>query len=255
MFEYESVAKTVDKAIEDGLLFLNLKEEDVDIKIIETGGFFKKAKVRLIVPKEIAKDNEEIIKIKKLKSLEEKVEKQEQEKIVTENKQAEKEQIKENNQTKTKEKAVNQAEECKKFLYEFFETIKMQATVEIRETEDELFVDIKGENTAKLIGYHGESLSSLQYLLSVYCSKFSRHTKKIILDIDGFKEKRKETLEQLANRIATKVSETGRKTELEPMNAFERRVIHNVVQNYPNLQSYSKGFEPNRYLIIDLKKE
>ncbi|MDD4815744.1 MAG: KH domain-containing protein [Clostridia bacterium] len=246
MFEFESVAKSVDKAIEEGLLILNLKEEDVDIKIIETGGFFKKAKVLLIIPEEIANTNEEILKLRKLKELEQKVEKQESRTEILSTKQ----------ETESIEpKEIKQAENCKQFLCDFFEEIKLEATVETKETENEIFVNINGENTSKLIGYHGESLNSLQYVLSVYCSKFSRHTKKIILDIDGFKEKRKDTLEQLANRIAIKVSETGKKTELEPMNAFERRVIHNVVQNYSNLQSYSKGDEPNRFLVIDIKKE
>lgn len=251
MFEYESTAKTVDKAIEEGLLALNLREEDVDIKIIETGGFFKKAKVMLIVPDEVAETSEEIVKLKKLKFLEEKVIEQEKK---TEIKKETKEKPTEK-KVEAKEKSFNQVEICKSFLTDFLETAKTPASVEITETNEELFININGENLSKLIGYHGESLNSLQYLISVYCSKFSRHAKKIILDIDGFKEKRKETLEELANRIANKVIETGRKTELEPMNAFERRVIHNVIQNFPNLQSYSNGFEPNRYLIIDIKKE
>ena len=250
MFEFESVAKTVDRAIEEGLSTLNLHREDVDIKIIETGGFLKKAKVLLIVPEEIACSNEEIKKLKKIKNIEEKALNQVIEDAVEVN------QVNlSSNKEKTKERAFNQSEECKNFLEDFLTTIKVEANIDISETEENIFISINGDNLSKLIGYHGDSLNSLQYLTSVYCSKFSRHAKKVILDIDGFKEKRKETLEELANRIANKVISSGKRNELEPMNAFERRIIHNVIQNYPELKSFSNGTEPNRYLIIDIKKD
>ena len=124
----------------------------------------------------------------------------------------------------------------------------------VEENESEIFYEIQGEKVSSLIGFRGDCLNSIQYLISLINSKNNRHSKKVRLDIDGFKDKRKASLEALAERIAKKVLKTRHSSKLEPMTAYERRIIHTVIQNYEELTSYSTGEEPNRYLTIAIKE-
>ena len=125
----------------------------------------------------------------------------------------------------------------------------------VEENESEIFYEIQGEKVSSLIGFRGDCLNSIQYLISLINSKNNRHSKKVRLDIDGFKDKRKASLEALAERIAKKVLKTRHSSKLEPMTAYERRIIHTVIQNYEELTSYSTGEEPNRYLTIAIKEK
>ena len=122
--------------------------------------------------------------------------------------------------------------------------------VEIKETENELFANIKGENCGSLIGYRGDGINAIQYLATVYVTKFNRHSKKVRLDIEDYRARREETLIALAERIARKVQKTKHSCKLEPMTPNERRIIHTTIQNFENLSTFSKGEEPNRYLTV-----
>lgn len=221
MIEYESVGKTVEDAVNSALAALKLNREDVDIKILDPGGFFRNAKVVILVNEEINTNSELAKTILK--------------------------------QTKIEEpKAVSEVEQIKKFLDNFFKILNQSYTFEAKEEGENIFINIKGDKLADLCGYHGEGIRALQYLLSVYLSKFTRH-KKIILDINDFKQKRRQTIEDMANRVVEKVLQTGNPVELQPMNAFERLVVHQIVSQHPELESKSQGEEPKRFLIISKK--
>ena len=264
MLEYIGTGKTVEKAIEDALLNLKAPREDVDIKILETGGLFKKAKVQVTISED-CKEKYEQKQLKRQQLLQEEVEEKkiEQQEQKQEIKQEKKEQKQEAKQEKKQEKQVekeikkqeqNEIELGKNFLEGFLKTVNIKGEIEVNETEDEVYYSIKGEDVSQLIGFRGECLNSLQFLTSVVNGKASRKAKKVRLDIDGYRERRKETLTALAHRICKKVEKTGHSSKLEPMSAYERRIIHTVVsENYPDLESVSKGEEPHRYLIVKTK--
>lgn len=262
MLECVGTGKTVEKAIEDALFNLKASREDVDIKILETGGLFKKAKVMVSISEDCKEKYEKKMARKtqileeefesqqiQTKQVEKEIKKQEKQEVKQEKKE-EKQQVKEEKQDNITEEK-NEAEIGKNFLEGFLKSVNLNATVEFEETEEEIFYSIKGQDVSSLIGYRGECLNSLQFLTSVVNGKISRKAKKVRLDIDGYREKRKETLTALAHRVSKKVLKTGHATKLEPMSAYERRIIHTVVSdNYPELESVSKGEEPHRFLMI-----
>lgn len=161
--------------------------------------------------------------------------------------------VKEDKAEKPQEKHSSDNQEAlkgKEFLENFIKAASLNAVVDMFEDEEEIFYTILGEDASSLIGYRGECLNSLQFLVSVINGKNNRKNKKVRLDIDGYREKRKGTLEMLARRVAKKVQKTGKQTRLEPMSAYERRIIHTVVQEFEGVTSISRGEEPHRYLII-----
>lgn len=256
--------KSVEKAIDDALLQLRTTRDNVDIKVLETGGLFKKAQVMVTLSedylqtlktqkpevKEEVKKVVEEVKPVTLKKAEEKLPEVKKEPVVTTLNVAPKE-VKVVHQTSTS-KDINEAEKGKEFLENFLKCSNIEGVVDVCEAEDEIFYTVMGEKVSQLIGYRGECLNSLQFLISVINGKNNRNNKHVRLDIDGYREKRKETLEMLARRVSRKVLKTGHQTRLEPMTAYERRIIHTTVQEFPGLTSLSRGEEPHRYLIIKL---
>ncbi len=106
-----------------------------------------------------------------------------------------------------------------------------------------------------IIGYRGETLDSLQYLVSLVINKDQEcDYKRVILDTENYRNKREETLKKLARRLGNKVKETGRPVKLEPMNPYERRIIHSELQNNNYVETYSEGDEPFRKVVINLRK-
>ncbi len=122
------------------------------------------------------------------------------------------------------------------------------------EEEQTMSFEILGDNMGVLIGKRGQTLDSLQYLVSLVVNKESEDYIKIKLDTENYRERRKETLENLAKNIASKVKKTGKQVALEPMNPYERRIIHSTLQNDKYVETYSEGEEPYRKVIIALKK-
>lgn len=116
--------------------------------------------------------------------------------------------------------------------------------------EDGATLTLDGEGIAVLIGHHGETLDALQYLVALACNRVGGEYYRISLDCGNYREKREETLRGLAARIAAKVKKTGRSQLLEPMNPYERRIIHSVVSEIEGVTSKSKGEEPNRRVVI-----
>lgn len=259
--ECEATGKNIEQAITNALFELKALREDVDIKILDQGGFFRKAKVFVKISEDAL---EKYNKIKKFAE-EEKRKTETKVEDKKENEEAKAEEVKEEatssttQETKVEEKesskqVIDESARGKQFLEGLLEVLDNDSKVLVEEKEDEIFYEIKGEDAHKLIGYRGDCLNSIQYLISLVNSKNNRHSKKVRLDIDNFKDKRKESLEALAGRMAKKVLKTRHSARLEPMTAYERRIIHTIIQTYPELTSYSTGEEPNRYLTITIKQ-
>ena len=143
------------------------------------------------------------------------------------------------------------------FLEQVFDAMNMAVdiSVEYNETEKEMNVNLKGDDMGILIGKRGQTLDSLQYLVSLVVNKSSSDYIRVKLDTENYRERRKETLETLAKNIAYKVKRTKRSVSLEPMNPYERRIIHAALQNDKYVVTRSDGEEPFRHVIISLKRE
>ena len=275
MTECEGYGKNVEKAIEDALSRLHVNRDDVDIKILETGGLFKKAKVHVSLSQEYLDSHPHK---QNTPPQEKQVEPLEQEcetncsceekceceaECECEDCNCEEEcECQENCECDCKhyeEEQENQKDDVleigTKFLEGFLKTLGYDdCTVVAQENQEDVTFNIQGERASDLIGYRGDCLNNIQYLLSVITAKNNRKAKRARLDIGYYKERRKETLESLARRIAAKVERTGKEYKLEPMTAYERRIIHTTVQEFETVTSISKGEEPHRYLIV-MKKE
>lgn len=264
MLSYEGIGKTIEKAIEDALLVLKAPREDCDIKILEEGGLFKKARVLVSISEDCkekyqaktkAIEDEDVeLDVKKLLCDEKPEEKPVQQPV--EEKEVVKEEIVEQ-PTKVEEEQQKQAErekiddiKCVEFLKGLCDVWGIEANIECFREGDRIIVSVSGDNVSGLIGYRGDCLNGLQYLLNVVEQRREGERTKIVLDIENYREKRESTLVALANRMARKVAKTHHQIKLEPMTPNERRIIHTALQNDAYVTTFSKGTEPNRYLII-----
>ena len=145
---------------------------------------------------------------------------------------------------------------AKDFLNELFEKMNYEIVVEIDYNEEEgtMHVELKGDEMGALIGKRGQTLDSLQYLTNLAVNKHSDNYYKVKVDTEDYRKRRKDTLENLAKNIAYKVKRTKRSVALEPMNPFERRVIHSALQNDKFVTTHSEGEEPYRHVVVTLKK-
>ncbi|MGF7146205.1 spoIIIJ-associated protein [Anaerotaenia torta] len=145
---------------------------------------------------------------------------------------------------------------AKKFLTDVFRTMGMETSIEVTYDEENTTVEanIDGDDMGVLIGKRGQTLDSLQYLVSLVVNKNSENYIKVKLDTENYRARRKETLENLAKNIAYKVKRTRKPVSLEPMNPYERRIIHSALQNDKYVETYSEGEEPYRKVVINVKK-
>ena len=157
--------------------------------------------------------------------------------------------------------AVNEEEmsvsQCaEKFLNDVFAAMKMNVSVDInfKEEEKSMDIDLSGEEMGILIGKRGQTLDSLQYLVSLVINKKSEDYIRVKVDTENYRARRKETLENLAKNIAYKVKRTKRPVSLEPMNPFERRIIHSALQSDKYVTTHSEGEEPFRRVVVTLKR-
>lgn len=147
-------------------------------------------------------------------------------------------------------------EDCAKdFLNKVFEAMNMEVHIETTYDEEEkvLSIDLSGEEMGILIGKRGNTLDSLQYLVSLVVNSNSDTYVKVKLDTENYRERRKETLENLANNLAHKVKRVHKPVYLEPMNPYERRIIHSALQKDEYVETHSEGEEPYRKVVITLK--
>lgn len=142
------------------------------------------------------------------------------------------------------------------FLKDVFEAMEMEVTirVEVNEEEKTVNVELLGDDMGVLIGKRGQTLDSLQYLTGLVVNKETEEYYRVKVDTENYRERRQETLEKLAKNIAAKVKRTRRAVSLEPMNPYERRVIHSTLQNDRYVTTRSDGEEPYRHVIVSLKK-
>jgi len=145
--------------------------------------------------------------------------------------------------------------DAKNFLREILNAMNVKAEIHIKEENNEININLVGPNMGVLIGYRGETLDSLQYLLSLVVNKNHDETyKRVILDTVNYRQNRQETLKKLALKMGDKVRINGKTLKLEPMNPYERRVIHSTLQNNAYVTTHSEGEEPYRRGVIELKK-
>ena len=142
------------------------------------------------------------------------------------------------------------------FLSSIFDAMKMEVEILVAVNEEEhiIEVELKGDDMGILIGKRGQTLDSLQYLTNLAINKHSDEYYKVKIDTEDYRKRRKETLENLAKNIAYKVKRTKRPVSLEPMNPFERRIIHSAPQNDRYVTTHSEGDEPYRHVVVTLKK-
>lgn len=145
----------------------------------------------------------------------------------------------------------------KKFLNDVFGAMDMTVNIEVSVNEEEETVNINliGDDMGLLIGKRGQTLDSLQYLIRLVVNKEFGGYLKVKLDTENYRERRKETLESLAKNIAYKVKRTRKSVSLEPMNPYERRIIHSTLQNDKFVSTRSEGEEPFRHVVVFLKKQ
>ena len=145
---------------------------------------------------------------------------------------------------------------AKAFLKDVFEAMEMTVVVNVKYNEEEksMDIDLSGDDMGVLIGKRGQTLDSLQYLVSLVINKESEDYIRVKVDTENYRQRRKETLENLAKNIAYKVKRTKRTVSLEPMNPYERRIIHSALQNDKYVNTHSEGDEPFRRVVVTLKK-
>ena len=222
-----SEGKTSTEAIEKGLKELKVSRNQVDIKILEEK---KKSFFNILEP--------HVVKVEL--TLKEKEEKQ------TPVKKAKTENV-------SKEDLEKAKKEINTFLSEFLKQIADTITYEISEEENVVHVLITGEESTRLIGYRGESLNSLQTILTTIANKGRESNVKVILDVGEYKDARKKTLEDLASKIERTVTKTGKSITLEPMTAYERKIIHTKLQDSKTVKTHSIGENENRRVVISRK--
>ncbi len=220
--------KTTKEAIERGLEILKVNKDMVEIKVLENEekrSFFSILTPRVVKVELTIKDGEKRNNIK----LEEK-------------------------RLDAEDKEVKEVtHKLDVFLSEIFSKIGVQASKNIEIKNNYLYISIYGNNLNFLIGYRGETLNALQTILASVATRVSKEKIKILLDIENYRDKRTKDLEELAEKISKTVYKTKKSVTLEPMKAYERKIIHAKLQNHPYVKTYSTGNDPYRKVVITLK--
>lgn len=236
---YVFEGKTTNEAIEKGLKELKLPKSKVEIKVLEQEdkrSFFsilapRVVKVEMTVKEEFVREQTNVVKTNIMKEIK---------KDAVERKPADMNVVKAT---------------VDEFLKDFIANLpteNIKYTIEIQ--DNNVMIDINGEDTGYLIGYRGEVLNSIQNVITNIANKGNRDKIKVMLNIGGYREKREKDLENLAMKIATSVVKTGKSITLEPMTAYERKIIHTKLQSNSKVTTYSIGEEPYRKLVVALNK-
>ena len=242
--QIEATGKSVELAIQNGLLECGMRREDVDVKVIDNGGLFKKAKVILTwgegkkdeTPLEEPKPNEE----------------REEQPVDTTTSSDEVESKTEEVKVEKKKRIVDTTrleEKGKEFLLGLAKLIDENAIVDCVANENELSFSIKGEKLGKLIGFHGENIQALQMLLSGLKLRHEGPVR-VYLDVDGYKQNRNQAIIDLANRTAEQAIKIERNIHLDPMNAYERRIVHTTLQGRDDVTTESTGEGEKRHVFV-----
>ena len=152
------------------------------------------------------------------------------------------------------EGVITPAQDPKQFLEDVFKAMDMKVDIDVKQEGNEISIELSGDDMGVLIGKRGQTLDSLQYLTSLVVNKGTSEYIRVKVDTEDYRKRRKETLENLAKGIAFKVKKTRKAVVLEPMNPYERRVIHSALQNDKYVSTHSEGEEPYRKVVITLNK-
>ena len=234
--QLEATGKSVEIAIQNGLLECGMKREDVEVKVLEEGGLFKKAKVVLSWGEE--KVEQPVV--------EEKVEELVAE--VQEEPTEEKEEVVEVKQKRIVDSTRIQ-EKDKEFLLGLAKILGENATCDVSVNENEVSFSLKGEKLGKLIGFHGDNLQALQVLLSGLKTR-GEGALRLFLDVDGYKANRNQAIIDLANKTAEQAIKIERNIHLDPMNAYERRIVHTTLQDREDVTTESTGEGEKRHVVV-----
>ena len=262
----------VEEAVKLALMDLKLSRDEVEVTVLEqpSKGFFgigsKLAKVRVEKKKEEKKE----IPAAEILEKEEHEENLQQEKS-EEPKNNRKNRNKKDNKAGTAEnneeesslniEVVNKSEledveehEALNFLKDVTEKMGLTLSFDVKAGKDIVYIEMSGKDSGTIIGKRGQTLDSIQYLTSLVINKNSEKYIKVVIDAENYRAKRQKTLEQLANRLAAKVIRNKKYVRLEPMNPYERKIIHTTLQQNPEINTRSEGEEPYRRVVIELKK-
>lgn len=227
--------KTTNEAIENGLKILKVSKNQVDIKVLENEN--KKSFFSILTPRVVKVE----LKVKENAKKQERINKEENNTHI----------VKEYNSNKEElEQAKKDVEE---FLKLFINKIgnKLEYTVKLE--ENEILVNINGEDCGSLIGYRGETLNAMQTLVSSIANKKVKERIKVILDIQNYRKKREKNLVELAEKVSKTVLRNGKNITLEPMSPYERKIIHSALQENNKIETYSIGEGDNRRVVIAKK--
>lgn len=247
----EFSAKTVDDALTEASIALGLPSSELNYEVVSEGsrGFLgiasKNAVIRVLGDEDTAK--EEVVK-------EEVEEAPKTEKAVEVKEEPKKEEVSKTKTPLTEEEISANKEIIKEFLDDVFKAMSLEVELNITVEDDNMCVELKGAEMGVLIGKRGQTLDSLQYLTNLAVNRKSSKYVRVKIDTEDYRRRRKQTLENLAKNVAFKVKRTKRPVELEPMNPFERRIIHSALQNDKFVTTHSEGEEPYRHVVVTLKK-
>ena len=233
----EKIASTVENAIESGLMELGIKRDQAKIEVLEEEGRkgflglfgMKMARVRIS-----CLDDDRVSQ--------------------------EKARLRKSSEKRSQDGFgdINTDEDIGEvacgFLKEMIEAMEIEASFEVEKKDDQFTVNISGDDLGMLIGRRGDTLESIQFLTNLAVSKKMAERKRVVVDIEGYRKRREETLVRLAQKLADKARKTGSRVVLEPMSPQERRIIHVALQDDSTISTYSEGQEPNRRVVISVKR-
>ncbi len=257
----ECKGKTVDEAVFSGLLKMDLSIDEVKIEILDEGGsLFKSAKVRLTkkpessvaehIAESISSDDSYKAKEHSYKA------KEHSSRQSYQKSQRPRHDSRPQKQTYERDVEVGEPQnEAEAFLHGIFTRAGIKVALKSDTEEGILKIDMSGRNMGMLIGRRGETLDALQYLTSLVLNNGKEEYTKVMLDTEDYRKKREDTLRRLAKRLADKVQKSGKRVVLEPMNPYERRILHSTLQDFKDVYTYSEGEDPYRSVVVSLKDE
>ncbi|MBC6680121.1 RNA-binding cell elongation regulator Jag/EloR [Zhenpiania hominis] len=260
----------VEEAVKLALIDLKLERDEVEVTVLEepSKGFFgigsKLAKVRVEPKKKVVEETavsemKPEIKEEQPSTIEETAESDkalEQRKTEKRKKDRKKKEKKKTIIPREPEENMVEVEDhpALSFLKELTEKMGLNLDITAKTGSSSVYLNIKGKDSGTVIGKRGQTLDAIQYLTSLVVNKENEKYIRVVVDAENYRAKREKTLEQLANRLADKVVKTKKSVRLEPMNPYERKVIHATLQSNPNVTTKSEGEEPYRRVIIELAK-
>ena len=239
----EFTGKTVDDAITEACQKFTVTSDRLEYEVVEKGtsGIFGFAAKPAVIKARVYDPN----------APKEEVKAEAKEETKAETKKAEvKEEAKSDAKEEKKDSAPVPAADPKEFLSKVFAAMNMEVGIEVETDGNEMNIDLSGNDMGVLIGKRGQTLDSLQYLTSIVVNKGQKEYIRVKIDTENYRSRRKDTLENLAKNLAYKAKRTRNAVSLEPMNPYERRIIHSALQNDKYVTTHSEGEEPFRKVII-----